>query len=396
MDRLSALPDDAILVHIGPPKTGTTYLQHVLADRRAELAERGILYPGTAPRQAVESWSLRGGSMPGYRLPPPTVWERFAERMREHPGRIVISSEGFAALTDEKAAKLVRDLGPERVHVIMTIRALDRVAPSAWQQHVKNQITADSYADFLERVLPDGDAAPRTKFWHIQGAQGLVERWMGVLPPERVFVVADDRDRDWNQLPTIFERLLGLPESLLTPTSEVPLNQSLTYDRVELLRRVNETAHAREWSGRLHRHVNEGIVRAISAVDDLDPTPIPPLPRRAAEMAARVSKERAAFLDTAEVHVIGDVAHLEFDVDTAPAGLPDPPEMISIDVAVAAIEGVVALGMEGILAREAKGAAQSAAAKPTEADRRASANELSGRLLLRALVRRCLARLRLL
>ena len=35
-----------VYLHIGAPKTGTTYLQEVLFTNRARLAEHGVLYPG--------------------------------------------------------------------------------------------------------------------------------------------------------------------------------------------------------------------------------------------------------------------------------------------------------------------------------------------------------------
>jgi hypothetical protein len=35
-----------VYLHIGAPKTGTTYLQEVLFRNRARLAEHGVLYPG--------------------------------------------------------------------------------------------------------------------------------------------------------------------------------------------------------------------------------------------------------------------------------------------------------------------------------------------------------------
>jgi len=115
------LPENAVLVHIGPPKTGTTYLQHVLAERRAELLERGILYPGTGPRQVVASWSLRGAAMPGHETPPPRVWKQVAGQVRRHGGRAVLSSEAFATLKPEKVAQLVEDLGRDRVHPVFLL-----------------------------------------------------------------------------------------------------------------------------------------------------------------------------------------------------------------------------------------------------------------------------------
>ena len=54
-------------------------------------------------------------------------------------------------------------------------------------------------------------------------------------------LVSDDTNR--TLLPSVVERMLGLPQGLLNPGDEV-VNRSLTYGEVELLRAVN--AHFEE------------------------------------------------------------------------------------------------------------------------------------------------------
>jgi hypothetical protein len=79
-DRLppaAPLPGDAIALHIGIHKTGTTALQAALADARPELAAHGVLYPGrkTAQHGAAMAvlerpwgWSGKGGKAPNPRV----------------------------------------------------------------------------------------------------------------------------------------------------------------------------------------------------------------------------------------------------------------------------------------------------------------------------------------
>ena len=45
------LPEDAVLLHIGVHKTGTTAIQAALADAREELASLGVRYPGKLQAQ---------------------------------------------------------------------------------------------------------------------------------------------------------------------------------------------------------------------------------------------------------------------------------------------------------------------------------------------------------
>ena len=42
-------PVTRVVLHVGLPKTGTTYLQALLADHRDELRDSGVLYPFLRP-----------------------------------------------------------------------------------------------------------------------------------------------------------------------------------------------------------------------------------------------------------------------------------------------------------------------------------------------------------
>ncbi len=122
--------------------------------------------------------------------------------------------------------------------MVATVRRLDRLLPSAWQERVKSRREVRTYDQFLREVLfrEEGSDASRT-FWRNHGLEGTLNRWRPAIAPEQVtLVVADETDRE--QLLRTFERLLGLPDQLLTPGPWK--NTSLSYDRVELYRRVNQ------------------------------------------------------------------------------------------------------------------------------------------------------------
>src|SRR5260370_11658881 len=54
-------PRPRVLVHIGEPKTGTTFLQQVMWSNRAELAAQGVVLPGHHPQDHYRaSQDLRG------------------------------------------------------------------------------------------------------------------------------------------------------------------------------------------------------------------------------------------------------------------------------------------------------------------------------------------------
>jgi hypothetical protein len=43
-------PAQRVVIHVGTPKSGTTYLQDTMWESRAALLDAGVLYPATAGR----------------------------------------------------------------------------------------------------------------------------------------------------------------------------------------------------------------------------------------------------------------------------------------------------------------------------------------------------------
>src|SRR4051794_33050821 len=122
---LAPLPADAILLHIGTHKTGTTALQSRLHAAREDLESHGVVYPGPREAQhrpamslvhAVWSWNKRD------RAADERDWNAFADETRAIPGRVLISSEFFCEADDEQARTAVRTLGADRVHVVVGFR----------------------------------------------------------------------------------------------------------------------------------------------------------------------------------------------------------------------------------------------------------------------------------
>ena len=187
------LPDRAVLVHIGPYKTGTTAIQSSLHEHRAELLAAGVTYPGRYHRQMRPSWALLGRSRVGEAEVSEREWDAMVEEVRAAEGRAVISSEDFASARPKHVRKLVDDLGDDRVHVLIVARRLDKLLPSAWQERVKSVNETRTYDAWLREVLSverEGDAA--RVFWHNHGLRTLIERWSTALTLDRIIVMVND------------------------------------------------------------------------------------------------------------------------------------------------------------------------------------------------------------
>jgi len=382
--RPDPIPEGGVLLHIGPYKTGTTAIQRSLHQHRADLAAHGVLYPGSSPRQRRASWAAVGRSPRGAEPVAMAAWRRM---LREVEGasaqRVVVSSEDFTSAPPEAVQGIVGDLGADRVHVLMVIRPLEKLLPSSWQQRVKSARETLTFEEWLHEVLAVTGTWRARAFWKNQGVEELVGKYARVVPRDRVTMLVSDESDRTQQMRT-FEALLALPTGLLTHGDHQ--NTSLSFDRTELLRRVNVLGVDRDWDEQTRRALIHGGMLADlrRAPDEPGERPIPGLPSWALERVAELNRERAELVRASGCRVVGDPDRL-----TVPTGAGDSepaPAQVSLSLAAACIAGVV----DAVGRREAK-ARRRRTASPTPPR---SLDTAGSRELVRELGRRVRARLR--
>ncbi|QZY30050.1 glycosyltransferase family 4 protein [Nocardioides coralli] len=173
-------------LHVGTPKSGTTYLQAALWANRTELAARGLLYPGRRPfDQNRASMDGRQGRLDPDHSPAPRVWPRIRSEVAAYDGSAVLSNEWWVAASEEHARAAVDSLGgPDRVHVVVSTRSLVRLVPAAWQESLKVG-RGHALGDFV-RGLDD----PGNKWsWDVVDPARVAGAWARVVGPDHVRVV---------------------------------------------------------------------------------------------------------------------------------------------------------------------------------------------------------------
>ena len=226
-----------VFLHIGAPKTGTTYLQRVLEANRDALARQGVLYAaGTTPRDRV--WAtevLRGLDLSRHpRAEAVGAWDRIVEQVQGWDGTAVVSHEFFGACSAEQAKRALEDLAPSEVHLVFTARDYVSLASAVWQERLKYG-HATRFSDF--RL----DAADRTPMWswRTQDLLAILARWQHDLPPSRVHVVTVPRGGRPDALWERFASVVGIDAAATSPKVH-SANTSLGLVEAELLRRVDE------------------------------------------------------------------------------------------------------------------------------------------------------------
>lgn len=195
----TAAPDEPLgppraYVHIGAPKTGTTFLQSVLWANREQLATDGVLYPYEQARQHFPAMlDLRergwGAHPPGYWR---GTWDAVAKRAATWSGHtVILGNEILGGASDAQIRRLADSLAPAEVHVIFTARDLARQLVSDWQEHLKHKhtVTLEAFVDDLIEHGRDAQPPFGEMFWDLHDAAHVLQRWSRVVPSSRIHLV---------------------------------------------------------------------------------------------------------------------------------------------------------------------------------------------------------------
>ncbi|CAA9371821.1 MAG: hypothetical protein AVDCRST_MAG60-148 [uncultured Nocardioides sp.] len=231
-----------VLLHVGTPKTGTSYLQDVLFRNRELLREHGILYPADRfDGHFLAALDLMRLTWGGIETQAVGAWDRLADEVRRWPQTSIISHEILSTASPTQIDRAMTSFGDDvEVHLIVSVRDLVRQVPAEWQENVKHRSLV-SYAHFLDMIRdPSRDTRIGSWFWGAQEIPDILDRWGAILPAHQVHVVTVPRpgaapDELWRR----FSRTFGLDGIDLDLTPE-RANPSLGVPETALLRLINK------------------------------------------------------------------------------------------------------------------------------------------------------------
>ena len=239
---------ERVYLHIGLPKTATTYLQHILWGNRAEIERHGVRLPGQ--QRHDHYWSTRVvREDPTFRKFGPArtgAWQRLCDDVAAWPQVSLISHEFFAAASAEQAARAVADLAPAEVHVVVTAREPLGLFAASWQESIKNRDTRPM-AEYGQPGGPDSGIWN----WNTLDLRLVLERWAPTVGPDRVHVLpvpgpSYPPREIWDR----FAGLVGIRADSVDLSGTFP-NASMGVVEAETLRRIN--AHLGEFNSAIDR-----------------------------------------------------------------------------------------------------------------------------------------------
>lgn len=309
------LPERARLLHIGVPKTGTTALQHTAARRRQDLNASGVLYPPTLTERFDHLFPV--ASLMGRKLaetdavPGREHWEALMRHVARRPAdRIWITHEWISESDDEQAQRFREELG-ERLHVVISVRHYGTILTSTWQEFLKSTMLHE-FESWLGYVLTDREASDARTRWQARfverrASQGeIVDRWARIVGPENVTVVVVDPSHR-ERLTDAFEGMLGLESGFLRAAAD-DANRSMTVEEASMMLELNR-AYAdpdtplTKRAGRMPMSIGLDVLARTPGADERKLT----LPRWAAEIADKRSREQADQIARVGARVVGDL-----------------------------------------------------------------------------------------
>jgi hypothetical protein len=341
-DRKNRVPGGRrprVYVHVGEPKTGTTFLQLALWSNRARLAAQGILLPGYESRDHNRaSRDLREAVREAADPTDPWTgdWDVLVGEALMAPEAAVISDEVLAACSPEQADRAVRSLLSAEVHVIVTVRDLATLLPAEWQETVKTRGTA-GWDEWLSDVIDVQSAAAdrrQWRFWTFHDTLAILDMWSQHLPPDQVHVITVPQRSPASTLWVRFASVLDVDPGRVD-LAEAHANPSLGLAEVEFLRRLNETLPEEMPYWFYTRNIKRILAHDVLATRARQARLTVPASREA--WVAEQSEILVAGLRDSKFHIVGDLAELLSQPAAGPyRGPADLPAEQVLDAAVAA------------------------------------------------------------
>jgi hypothetical protein len=313
-----------VVIHAGFHKTGTTALQHSLHASTQQLSAAGYRYPivdqGTSQSGSVLALANRGWGWQarGSKVLPKRIWTKLVKLTRTGKDSVILSSEFFSELDDKQVCEVKTAFDGLDVQIVFTMRALDKIFPSTYQQGLKSGTTY-TYEDWLERVINDYYGERKMGFWKRNRQAHVILRWIEIFGSENVVIITADESNP-GLLFERFSELLELQVDALKPVANSGLNRSLLLDEIHLLRAINKKIpKTRNWNAYM-TFVRRGTFEQITATpaDKVAATAKLRTPKAYAKKIEQIAALEMVELKALDIRVLGDLRDLE--VGSAPVG----------------------------------------------------------------------------
>lgn len=220
-----------VYLHIGPHKTGTTFLQKIFFENRLELKNQDIDYIDFDMtfygHHGVVSKLVQAEYNPG------EIRQRI---LCSESNKILLSSENFDVLSPVELSFLQKELRDFQVEVIVAYRKPTERLYSWWQEEIKHGETKS----FSEYVLPHYSKPYASSVLNINL---LINRYSSIFGNEALTIIDFDFHRESGGILGVFLDCLGFTGELKVVSRDV--NSGLPVFHIEMIRLLNSLGKKR-------------------------------------------------------------------------------------------------------------------------------------------------------
>ncbi|MCB1447005.1 MAG: hypothetical protein KDJ87_14755 [Rhizobiaceae bacterium] len=258
------------VLHVGPHKTATTWLQRNFHHNAAALEKAGWLYPRMGERVAIAHHDLSDNQKEildaGGRKA--AEFRKIVEKARERKLNVLLSSEGFDKWRPNALAKLGEIVSPDDFRIVYTLRDPVSLVYSIWAQKVKTGGPKSFPEHYEEQVRKGG----KSRFLD---PLSDIEKFAGVADSSLTLLLYDEIRRQGRDIFDVFcEDVLGigrLPHDAAGDANERESLEMTEFMRATLLRMGRWKGGDRVNVGRVFKHMlldstRREIVEAVAAV----------------------------------------------------------------------------------------------------------------------------------
>ncbi len=301
-----------LYLHLGVPKSGTSFIQATLRENADQLRKDGFLFPASHHRGLFHAALELTGNQGGWGVPDARIagtWRDLCAEATTYDGVSIFSNELFSNIKEADVAAALLPLAGLDVHVVLTARDLGRQLPAEWQEGIKHG-RAVTFEQFLRRILdPARSHEHARRFWQHQGLPDIAARWAAHLPADHIHLVTcpppgAPRELLWER----FCSVVGLvPTAVRFP--ETGANTSLGVTAVDVLTRVNRDLRRTRGASpsKIRRTLKQSVVNGALRGDTSARVAIPPAVVPALEEIALGWEQE---ITRAGYDVVGDLADL--------------------------------------------------------------------------------------
>lgn len=297
-----------LVVHIGPTKSGSTYLQRLLWTNVAVLADDGVYLPGRGQR---DHFNIGRDllQVPQTADHPAGEWARALDRAHRE---IVEAGSPTSLITDELLARATPaqiDRWYDRfaefdVEIVYGLREFAGLVLSQWQTNVF-QGRPQPLPEFLGGLR----ARPRHRHWRMHDPWKVLPRWSHDYEVPVHLLAVPRRGAAHDELWRRFQTIVGWHAA--TDTDAGPANVSLGLDEIDLLMRVQ--SHF-DGEGRDVRRIQLlkriAVDEVLAGVPERRPVLIPP---EFQDWCRDQNAARRQLAQQPEIRFHGDLADLDDD-----------------------------------------------------------------------------------